>query len=130
MSHDRRIPRRQQPQQQQLHQEQDRAEAENSPTASSGGLSSFYRMSEGSISSTNKKVSPSNSNASNLSNVSSHLNTNVSQHPPPPGLGLEATSSANSFSSIRNTSSDSSDSGCALEEYTWFPPGLGPQQVR
>ena len=26
--------------------------------------------------------------------------------------------------------SDSSDSGCALEEYTWVPNGLRPQQVR
>ena len=29
----------------------------------------------------------------------------------------------------RNSTSDD-DSGCALEEYTWVPPGLRPEQVR
>ena len=29
----------------------------------------------------------------------------------------------------RNSTSDD-DSGCALEEYTWVPPGLKPEQVR
>ena len=29
----------------------------------------------------------------------------------------------------RNSASDD-DSGCALEEYTWVPPGLTPAQVR
>ncbi|TMW45050.1 hypothetical protein DOY81_009870, partial [Sarcophaga bullata] len=29
----------------------------------------------------------------------------------------------------RNSQSDD-DSGCALEEYTWVPPGLRPDQVR
>ena len=28
----------------------------------------------------------------------------------------------------RNSTSDD-DSGCALEEYTWVPPGLKPEQV-
>lgn len=28
----------------------------------------------------------------------------------------------------RNSASDD-DSGCALEEYTWVPPGLTPAQV-
>lgn len=29
----------------------------------------------------------------------------------------------------RNSTSDD-DSGCALEEYTWVPPGLKPEQVK
>ena len=29
----------------------------------------------------------------------------------------------------RHSQSDD-DSGCALEEYTWVPPGLKPDQVR
>lgn len=29
----------------------------------------------------------------------------------------------------RQTTSDDDDSGCALEEYTWVPPGLKPDQV-
>lgn len=29
----------------------------------------------------------------------------------------------------RNSTSDD-DSGCALEEYAWVPPGLKPEQVR
>src|SRR4029434_6772835 len=29
----------------------------------------------------------------------------------------------------RNSTSDD-DSGCALEEYVWVPPGLSPEQVR
>ena len=29
----------------------------------------------------------------------------------------------------RNSTSDD-DSGCALEEYAWAPPGLSPEQVR
>ena len=29
----------------------------------------------------------------------------------------------------RNSASDD-DSGCVLEEYTWIPPGLKPEQVR
>jgi hypothetical protein len=29
----------------------------------------------------------------------------------------------------RQSQSDDDDSGCALEEYTWVPPGLRPDQV-
>jgi hypothetical protein len=29
----------------------------------------------------------------------------------------------------RQSTSDDDDSGCALEEYTWIPPGLKPAQV-
>lgn len=41
-------------------------------------------------------------------------------HHPPNGLGTDA---------LRHSQSDD-DSGCALEEYTWVPPGLKPDQVR
>lgn len=41
-------------------------------------------------------------------------------HHPPNGLGTDV---------LRHSQSDD-DSGCALEEYTWVPPGLKPDQVR
>lgn len=41
-----------------------------------------------------------------------------------------ASSSANHQVGPGPPHSDSSDSGCALEEYTWVPHGLRPQQVR
>ena len=58
------------------------------------------------------------------------LSKNIFQHPPgsghphtgpngPPGAGIDG---------LRHSQSDD-DSGCALEEYTWVPPGLKPDQV-
>jgi len=44
------------------------------------------------------------------------------------GQAQQATSTANSLIG-RQTTSDDDDSGCALEEYTWVPPGLKPDQV-
>ena len=40
-----------------------------------------------------------------------------------------STTSSGGLPNIQNHPSDSSDSGCALEEYTWVPQGLRPQQV-
>lgn len=44
------------------------------------------------------------------------------------GQAAQATATANSLIA-RQTTSDDDDSGCALEEYTWVPPGLKPDQV-
>lgn len=44
------------------------------------------------------------------------------------GQAQQANASANSLIA-RQTTSDDDDSGCALEEYTWVPPGLKPDQV-
>lgn len=46
--------------------------------------------------------------------------------------GASASSSMGSASAPNagHHGSDSSDSGCALEEYAWVPHGLRPQQVR
>lgn len=46
-------------------------------------------------------------------------------HSMPPG-GLPGHSAATDV--LRHSQSDD-DSGCALEEYTWVPPGLKPDQV-
>ncbi|TRZ01584.1 hypothetical protein DNTS_009310 [Danionella cerebrum] len=43
-------------------------------------------------------------------------------------LDLERTVSKLMFELQRNSTSDD-DSGCALEEYSWAPPGLQPEQV-
>ena len=40
-----------------------------------------------------------------------------------------STTSSGGLPNIQNHPSASSDSGCALEEYTWVPQGLRPQQV-
>merc|ERR1711953_872284 len=47
----------------------------------------------------------------------------------------EVTASSTTSSGVLNPNnqnhpSDSSDSGCALEEYTWVPQGLRPQQIQ
>ena len=42
-------------------------------------------------------------------------------HPPGVGQGV--------VSDIQRHSHSDDDSGCALEEYTWVPPGLKPDQV-
>ena len=46
---------------------------------------------------------------------------------------VQAQAAAASVNSLiaapRQTTSDDDDSGCALEEYTWVPPGLKPDQV-
>lgn len=44
-------------------------------------------------------------------------------------LEMEKTVSKLMFDFQRNSTSDD-DSGCALEEYAWVPPGLKPEQVR
>ncbi len=43
-------------------------------------------------------------------------------------LDRERTVSKIMFDFQRNSTSDD-DSGCALEEYAWVPPGLKPEQV-
>lgn len=43
-------------------------------------------------------------------------------------LEMEKTVSKLMFDFQRNSTSDD-DSGCALEEYAWVPPGLKPEQV-
>lgn len=43
-------------------------------------------------------------------------------------LEMEKTVSKLLFDFQRNSTSDD-DSGCALEEYAWVPPGLKPEQV-
>jgi len=43
-------------------------------------------------------------------------------------LEMEKTVSKLMFDFQRNSTSDD-DSGCALEEYAWIPPGLKPEQV-
>ena len=43
-------------------------------------------------------------------------------------LAMEKTVSKLMFDFQRNSTSDD-DSGCALEEYAWVPPGLKPEQV-
>ncbi|XP_069499812.1 prickle-like protein 2 isoform X4 [Ambystoma mexicanum] len=44
-------------------------------------------------------------------------------------LEMEKTMNKLMFDFQRNSTSDD-DSGCALEEYAWIPPGLKPEQVR
>lgn len=44
-------------------------------------------------------------------------------------LEMEKTVSKLLYDFQRNSTSDD-DSGCALEEYAWVPPGLKPEQVR
>lgn len=44
-------------------------------------------------------------------------------------LDMERTVSKLMFDFQRNSTSDD-DSGCALEEYAWVPPGLKPEQVK
>lgn len=52
---------------------------------------------------------------------------------PPRGLEMEPRAGGKmekiSLGFQRSSTSDD-DSGCALEEYTWVPPGLRPEQVR
>ncbi len=43
--------------------------------------------------------------------------------------GAHPGSSGGTADVLRHSQSDD-DSGCALEEYTWVPPGLKPDQVR
>ena len=42
---------------------------------------------------------------------------------------LAANTSASNLQQCRQSTSDDDDSGCALEEYTWVPPGLKADQV-
>lgn len=44
-------------------------------------------------------------------------------------LEMEKTITKLMYDFQRNSTSDD-DSGCALEEYAWVPPGLSPEQVR
>lgn len=44
-------------------------------------------------------------------------------------LEMEKTITKLMYDFQRNSTSDD-DSGCALEEYVWVPPGLSPEQVR
>ena len=44
-----------------------------------------------------------------------------------PGVGGQAAPGGDI--NIRPASHSDDDSGCALEEYTWVPPGLKPDQV-
>lgn len=44
-------------------------------------------------------------------------------------LEMEKTVTKLMYDFQRNSTSDD-DSGCALEEYAWVPPGLKPEQVR
>lgn len=43
-------------------------------------------------------------------------------------LEMEKTITKLMYDFQRNSTSDD-DSGCALEEYAWVPPGLSPEQV-
>ena len=44
------------------------------------------------------------------------------------GMGREVRGAVGGTDLARHSHSDD-DSGCALEEYTWVPPGLKPDQV-
>ena len=44
-------------------------------------------------------------------------------------LGREVRAGAVGASDLQRHSHSDDDSGCALEEYTWVPPGLKPDQV-
>ena len=44
-------------------------------------------------------------------------------------LEMEKTITKLMYDFQRNSTSDD-DSGCALEEYVWVPPGLSPEQVQ
>lgn len=44
-------------------------------------------------------------------------------------LEMEKTITKLMYDLQRNSTSDD-DSGCALEEYVWVPPGLSPEQVQ
>ncbi|CAD7078448.1 unnamed protein product [Hermetia illucens] len=59
--------------------------------------------------------------------------------PPPPSLPLQTSNTASPIRTnykayhqmeFQRHSQSDDDSGCALEEYTWVPPGLRPDQVR
>lgn len=83
----------------------------------------------------------SSANNSTTTSVSGHFLPPIQRRClPPPNLPLSSTSSPlrGNYKSYhhnhqidfqRNSQSDD-DSGCALEEYTWVPPGLRPDQVR
>ena len=46
------------------------------------------------------------------------------------GLGREVRGAVGAgHSDLQRQSHSDDDSGCALEEYTWVPPGLKPDQV-
>ena len=47
----------------------------------------------------------------------------------PQGLLVQPPGVAQGVSDIQRHSHSDDDSGCALEEYTWVPPGLKPDQV-
>lgn len=58
--------------------------------------------------------------------------------PPPPSLPLQTSNTASPIRTnykayhqmeFQRHSQSDDDSGCALEEYTWVPPGLRPDQV-
>ncbi|KAH9381393.1 hypothetical protein HPB48_009027 [Haemaphysalis longicornis] len=51
------------------------------------------------------------------------------QPPPPTSAGAPTNPSPSSTEAVQRQSHSDDDSGCALEEYTWVPPGLKPEQV-
>ncbi len=50
---------------------------------------------------------------------------------PPEGKTTAVVAAASAAANLisRQSASDDDDSGCALEEYTWVPPGLKADQV-
>jgi len=65
--------------------------------------------------------------------------SNSASHSPGPVLGRSGgqgsttsgghNGSTSQTNGTRGTQQSDDDSGCALEEYTWIPPGLKPDQV-
>lgn len=55
---------------------------------------------------------------------------NFMSHQFPRGGGTSAIMGHHQIMDIQRQSQSDDDSGCALEEYSWVPPGLRPDQVR
>ena len=95
---------------------------------SSGGAGSSSGGSSGVVSTVGLGPPSGSTPSGSTPSVSSPASATSSPAPPPTGLGSTGLG-APSGSSRRHSTSDD-DSGCALDEYTWVPPALTPEQVR
>ena len=63
-----------------------------------------------------------------FSGCSTGLNSSIESQQNPVQTSSGASKQQQQQTPVHGTSDD--DSGCALEEYTWVPPGVKPDQVR
>jgi hypothetical protein len=66
---------------------------------------------------------------SSLNSNNSSISTTVNQHPSCGHVDLSSTTSLIKQAIYRQSVASDDDSGCALEEYSWVPPGLKADQV-